>query len=116
MPQVDPDGILWFADRSINVSPCETDLLACLIRQFGTVVPRSRLQDFLPERPGGVRRNALDLHIMRLRRRIRPLGLVIRTARGRGYLLDVGTSVPAPAGPAKVTDLDSVRARRLGVG
>jgi DNA-binding winged helix-turn-helix (wHTH) protein len=88
LPQVDPYGILRFAERSISVSPSETDLLECLIRQFGTVVPRDTLHDCLPDRPGGVSRNALDLHIMRLRRRIRPLGLVIRTARGRGYLLE----------------------------
>jgi DNA-binding winged helix-turn-helix (wHTH) protein len=88
LPQVDPYGILRFGDRSISVSPSETDLLECLIRQFGSVVARETLQDCLPDRPGGVSRNALDLHIMRLRRRIRPLGLVIRTLRGRGYLLD----------------------------
>ena len=33
-------------------------------------------------------RNALDLHIKRLRRRIQPLGLSIRTAWGRGYILE----------------------------
>jgi biotin operon repressor len=87
-PQVDPFGILRFADRSVSVSPTETDLLECLTRQFGSLVPRQILRDCLPERPGGVSRNALDLHIMRLRRRIRPLGLVVRNVRGRGYLLE----------------------------
>jgi hypothetical protein len=72
LPQVDPYGILRFADRSITVSPSETDLLECLIRQFGVVVPRPTLQECLPDRPGGASRNALDLHIM----------------RGRGYLLE----------------------------
>ncbi|HEX2272971.1 MAG TPA: helix-turn-helix domain-containing protein, partial [Acidimicrobiales bacterium] len=33
-------------------------------------------------------RNALDVHILRLRRRLRPLGLAIRTVRSRGYLLE----------------------------
>lgn len=123
LPQVDPFGVLRFADRSISVSPCETDLLETLIRHFGTVVLRETLQACLPERPTGVSRNALDLHIMRLRRRIRPLGLVIRTARGRGYLLDSAerfrAAVPGAPGrlddgePAKVTPLR--RHRRQGV-
>ena len=35
-------------------------------------------------------RNVLDVHIVRLRRRLAPLGLVIRTVRSRGYLLETG--------------------------
>jgi hypothetical protein len=104
LPQVDPYGILRFADRSISVSPCETDLLECLIRHFGAVVLRETLQECLPERPTGISRNALDLHIMRLRRRIRPLGLIIRTARGRGYVLD-GAEPPQESSMAKVMPL-----------
>lgn len=88
MPQVDPYGILRLAGRSVTVSRTETDLLDCLIRQFGALVPRETLQECLPGRGGGVSRNALDLHIMRIRRRIKPLGLVIRTVRGRGYLIE----------------------------
>jgi DNA-binding response OmpR family regulator len=34
-------------------------------------------------------RNALDLHMMRVRQRINALGLTVRTVWGRGYVLDV---------------------------
>lgn len=88
LPQVDPNGVLRYAGRSITVSRTETDLLESLVRQFGVLVPRELLRECLPDRPGGASRNALDLHIMRVRRRIRPLGLVIRTVWGRGYLLE----------------------------
>jgi len=88
LPQVDPHGLLRFGGRSTTVSRTETDLLECLVRQFGTLVPRATLRECLPERPGGVSRNALDLHIMRVRRRIEPLGLAIRTVWGRGYVLE----------------------------
>jgi len=37
----------------------------------------------------------LDVHIVRLRRRLAPLGLVIRTVRSRGYLLEEGAAVAA---------------------
>lgn len=96
-PDIDPDGIVRYGGRSTTVSPIETDVLDCMIRQFGSVVSRLELQECLPERPNGVSRNALDLHIMRLRRRIRPLGLVIRTLRGRGYVLESVESLSATA-------------------
>ena len=37
---------------------------------------------------GAPGRNALDVHVLRLRRRLAPLGLAIRTVRSRGYLLE----------------------------
>jgi len=40
---------------------------------------------------GAPTRNALDVHILRLRRRIAPLGLEVRTVRSRGYLLQITT-------------------------
>jgi hypothetical protein len=98
LPHVDPNGVLRFGGRSITVSRTETDLLECLVRQFGVLVTREALRDCLPDRPGGASRNALDLHIMRVRRRIRPLGLVIRTVWGRGYLLEGIENQPVMAG------------------
>jgi DNA-binding winged helix-turn-helix (wHTH) protein len=96
LPHVDPNGVLRFAGRSITVSRTETDLLECLVRQFGVLVTRDMLRECLPDRPGGASRNALDLHIMRVRRRIRSLGLVIRTVWGRGYLLEAAENQPVP--------------------
>jgi DNA-binding winged helix-turn-helix (wHTH) protein len=139
LPQIDPYGILRFSDRSTSVSPTETDLLECLIRQFQSLVPRDELRDCLPERTTGGSRNALDLHIMRLRRRIQPLGLIIQTVRGRGYMLqtatdepthawtrprprrtepDRNTTPPQPTNPtnAEVTPLRWPRTRRIAAG
>jgi DNA-binding winged helix-turn-helix (wHTH) protein len=97
LPHVDPNGVLRYAGRSITVSRTETDLLECLVRQFGVLVSREMLRECLPDRPGGASRNALDLHIMRVRRRIRPLGLVVRTVWGRGYLLEAAEQAPVVA-------------------
>lgn len=87
-PCVDPHGVLRYCGRVITVSPTATDLLERLVRDFGVLVSREELRDCLPDRDGGASRNALDLHIMRVRKRIRPIGLVIRTVWGRGYLLE----------------------------
>ena len=55
--------------------------------RFGAVVSRDALsQAGWPE--GAPGRNALDVHVLRLRRRLAPLSLVIRTVRSRGYLLE----------------------------
>ena len=37
---------------------------------------------------GAPGRNALDVHVLRLRRRLAEVRLAIRTARSRGYLLE----------------------------
>lgn len=103
-PHVDPNGVLRYCGRSVTVSPTATDLLERLGRGFGVLVCRDELRECLPDRVGDTSRNALDLHIMRVRKRIRPLGLVIRTVWGRGYLLEaadgpelgtVGAALPA---------------------
>lgn len=119
LPQIDPYGILRFSGRSSCVSPTETELLECLIRQFGALVPREELHDCLPQRPSGGGRNALDLHIMRLRRRIHPLGLAIQTVRGRGYMLQAAADAAEPrrehAGPETGTCRDPQSASEAGV-
>ena len=60
-----------------------------LLDRFGAVVSRDNLSrtGWPMGAPG---RNALDVHMLRLRRRIAPLGLAIRTVRSRGYLLEAG--------------------------
>lgn len=91
-PQIDPCGVLRFAERFVAVPPSDACLLECLIREFGAVVARSTLEECAPNQPAGASHNALDLRIMRLRRRIRPLDLVIHRVRG-GYLLDIAAGV-----------------------
>jgi len=85
-PAVDDGGVLRYRDQWTALSPVELRLATPLVERFGAVVGR----DALSRRawPEGVpSRNALDVHILRLRRRITPLGLEVRTVRSRGYLL-----------------------------
>ena len=86
VPTVDVDGLLRHRGRWVTLSPVERALAAALVDRFGAVVGR----DTLVRRawPGGSpTRNALDVHMLRLRRRITVLGLEVRTVRARGYLL-----------------------------
>ena len=54
--------------------------------------------------PAGARRaTRLDVHMLRLRRRIAALGLEVRTVRARGYLLQAGRTAPTPTLVATAT-------------
>lgn len=87
VPDLDRDGVLRFADTWVSLPPVEARLMSALLERFGSVVSRELLG--AAGWPQGVPgRNALDVHVLRLRRRIAPLGLAIRTVRSRGYLLE----------------------------
>jgi DNA-binding response OmpR family regulator len=93
-PTVDEDGLLRFGDAWVSLPPVEARLTRALVERFGAVVSRSSLaKSGWPE--GSPGRNALDVHVLRLRRRLTPLGLAIRTVRSRGYLLEASDSVQA---------------------
>ena len=85
-PEMEGDGILRFRGRWVDLPPVEHSLVAALVERFGAVVGRDALtrRAWPTERPT---RNALDVHMSRLRRRIAPLSLGVRTVRARGYLL-----------------------------
>jgi len=86
-PTLDPDGVLRFGDSWVSLPPVEARLMSALLGRFGAVVSREQLaRAGWPQ--GAPGRNALDVHMLRVRRRIAPLDLVIRTIRSRGYLLE----------------------------
>jgi hypothetical protein len=92
-PTVDGDGILRHRGQWVTLSPVERSLASALVERFGAVVGR----DTLVRRAwsgGKPTRNALDVHMLRLRRRIAPLGLEVRTVRARGYLLQAAERRP----------------------
>ena len=87
VPSLDADGVLRFGGAWAALPPVEARLTGALVERFGAVVSREVLgRSGWPSGPP--RRNALDVHVLRLRRRVEPVGLVIRTVRSRGYLLE----------------------------
>jgi DNA-binding response OmpR family regulator len=86
VPDLDGDGLLRYRGEWVSLSPVERALARAMVDRFGAVVGRDALvRRAWPE--GAPTRNALDVHVLRLRRRIAPLGLEVRTVRSRGYLL-----------------------------
>ncbi|MFV0523296.1 MAG: winged helix-turn-helix domain-containing protein [Acidimicrobiales bacterium] len=86
-PTLDRDGVLRYGDDWTALPPIEARLVEILLERFAKVVSREALvaQGWPDDAPS---RNVLDVHVLRLRRRIEPLGLSIRTVRKRGYVLD----------------------------
>ena len=88
-PVLGPAGTVYFEAKSVTISNTQSALTTLLIARFGEVVYRDELCRQLAEQVTGTpSRNSLDLHIMRLRRRLSLVDLAIRTAGGRGYLLE----------------------------
>jgi DNA-binding response OmpR family regulator len=86
-PMLDSDGVFRVNGTWVSLPPVEARLTSALLSRFGSVVSREVLASSgWPQ--GAPGRNALDVHVLRLRRRIAPLGLTIRTVRSRGYLLE----------------------------
>jgi DNA-binding winged helix-turn-helix (wHTH) protein len=89
-PTLDDHGVLRVGDRWTSLPPVESRLVSALLERTGTVVSRDALaRAGWPE--GAPGRNALDVHVLRLRRRLAAVGLAIRTVRSRGYLLESET-------------------------
>lgn len=87
VPEIDEDGVLRLDGRWVSLPPVEARLAHALLGRFGAVVSRDALaRAGWPD--GAPGRNALDVHVVRLRRRLTPLALAIRTIRSRGYLLE----------------------------
>lgn len=86
-PTLDGDGVLRQGSKWTALPPIEARLTDVLLARFGKVVSRDALlvQGWPDEDP---KRNVLDVHVLRLRRRLEPLGLTIWTVRKRGYVLD----------------------------
>jgi DNA-binding response OmpR family regulator len=86
-PDLDEDGVLRLDGSWVSLPPVEARLTGALLDRFGAVVSRDALA--VAGWPAGAPgRNALDVHMLRLRRRLSPLDLAIRTVRSRGYLLE----------------------------
>ena len=86
VPLLDDDGVLRFGDRWVALPPVEVKLTQALLERFNAVARRDDLTNAAwPEDPPA--RNVLDVHVLRLRRRLLDVGLTITTVRSRGYVL-----------------------------
>ncbi len=77
------------ADRPIETTRRETDLLELLMRRAGTVVRKGVIEDALYSFDDAASPNAVEAVVSRLRRRLEAAGAadLLHTVRGVGYIL-----------------------------
>ncbi len=89
-PEIDAAGLVRFGDKWVALPPVEARIVQALVEGWGGVVSRETLAEkgWPDASVGG--RNALDVHITRIRKRLRDSGMALRTVRSKGYLLEAG--------------------------
>ena len=103
-PWVDRDGRLFVGAEWVALSPTEGRLAGVLASSFGDVVTEADLGrgGWPAARPGDAPRwgpNTLRVHLTRLRRRVAPLGLEIRSIRSRGFVMQTAERAGAGVRP-----------------
>jgi two-component system, OmpR family, response regulator len=72
----------------MTLPPREYGVLESLLLKAGRVVSKDNIAQRLAVRSEELADNAIEVYIHRLRKRLEPLGIGIRTLRGLGYLLE----------------------------
>jgi len=79
---------LFHGEQAIEMSARELALIELLLARQGRVVSKEQMIDHLFGFGDDVGSNAIEVYVHRVRRKLDPLGIEIRTVRGMGYLLD----------------------------
>lgn len=78
----------WVDGHAVALSARECVVLQYLMLRTGQIVPREQLAALVPGWDASTSNNALELLMSRLRAKIEPAGVRLRTVRGFGYLLE----------------------------
>lgn len=75
-------------DETLDLPPRELALLELFFLRAGRVVGKDAIVQSLTSLDDSLSDNAIEQYVSRLRRRLQPYGLTLRTARGLGYMLE----------------------------
>ncbi|KAG1172192.1 hypothetical protein G6F35_016914 [Rhizopus arrhizus] len=87
---------VWIDDQSLELTAREFGLLSALAVRAERIVSRAQLVEALCDWGQDLTDNGLDIALHRLRRKLQPGGMGIRTVRGLGYMLEDGQDDSAP--------------------
>jgi two-component system OmpR family response regulator len=79
---------LYSGDKPVDLSARELAVIELLLLKEGRVVTKQQITEHLYGWEEGSTSNAVEVFIYRLRRKLEPSGVDIRTVRGMGYLID----------------------------
>lgn len=78
----------FIGEEALHLTMRESIVLEYLLQQVGHVVTRDTLAALVPDWNAATSNNALELLMSRLRGKIEPAGVRLRTVRGLGYLIE----------------------------
>lgn len=91
---IDEFGVLRCGDAWTALTRTQEVIMRLLVERLGEAVGRDELAAAAwPE--GGPDPHGIDVHMHKLRPRLKEVGLVIHTLRGRGFLLEPAGGEPA---------------------
>lgn len=82
------DRLVTANGEALALSPRELSVLETLLLRSGRVVSKESLVENLCNWNEDVGNNAIEVYVHRLRKKLEPYSINIRTVRGLGYLLD----------------------------
>ncbi|MBX9964833.1 MAG: response regulator transcription factor [Burkholderiales bacterium] len=81
----------YHGSERLDLSAREFGVLELLARRAGRVVSKEQLVESMTGWDEDVGTNAIEVYVHRLRRKLEPAGVNIRTLRGLGYLIEKST-------------------------
>lgn len=88
---------LTYRGERVRMSPREIALAQLLMQRCGRVVPKESIVSTLSSWESDFSENSVEVYVHRLRKRFAELGVVIKTVRGFGYVLEPSTPDSPPA-------------------
>lgn len=79
---------VFLDSREVELSSREREILSGLLHKAGKVLSKQALADSISSWDASVGPNAVEVYVHRLRKKLEPAGIVIRTVRGLGYLIE----------------------------
>ena len=75
-------------DATVDLPRRELAVFECLVDRRGQLVSKAMLADHVYGTGADIEEKVVEIYISRLRKRLEPFGVRIKTARGLGYLLE----------------------------
>ncbi len=85
---------VFIGERPLEVSAREWSVLEFLLSRVGKIVAKEQILQSIANWDESLSENAIEVYVSRLRAKIEPAGLRIRTVRGFGYLLETADAAP----------------------
>ncbi len=93
----------WHGER-VLMSPRELALTELLLQKAGRVVTKESIVARLSSWEADFSENSVEVYIHRLRKRFADLGVVIKTVRGFGYVMETADNGPTPPASGAAPD------------